>query len=156
MAGSSAPKTSRLIGKNYVRAEIPPLFRLEFVPNAWQRGYVSKGNRIFLLVTLEKRRMSAEYQFSDRFLAPEIFEWQSQNRHKQDSKAGQAMLHHAENGTAVHLFVRKRGKIGSKAAPFIYCGEVDFIDWEGNQPITIRWKLREPLSENMLALFESE
>ena len=141
-------------GQSLMRAEIPPLFGLEFVATTWQQGYVPKGNRIFLLVTLEKQGMSAEHQYGDRFLTPEIFEWQSQNRHKQDSKAGQAMLHHAENGTAVHLFVRKRGKIGSKAAPFIYCGEVEFVDWEGNQPITIRWKLRQVLNSSLTELFE--
>ena len=137
-----------------MRAEIPPLFGLKFVATTWQQGYVPKDNRIFLLVTLEKRGMSAEHQYGDRFLTPEIFEWQSQNRHKQDSKAGQGMLHHLENGTAVHLFVRKRGKIGSKAAPFIYCGEVEFVDWEGNQPITIRWKLRQVLNSSLTELFE--
>jgi hypothetical protein len=52
------------------------------------------------------------------------------------------------------LFVRKRGKVGSAAAPFIYCGELRFENWEGNQPITVRWRLKQPLSERVAGLFE--
>jgi hypothetical protein len=51
----------------------------------------------------------------------------------------------------VHLFVRRQSKITGRAAPFVYCGEVDFIEWEGERPITVRWQLREPLPQRLVA-----
>ena len=97
--------------------------------------------------------MPQQHRYGDRFLGHELFEWKSQNRHNQSSAAGQAIRAHAARGIPVHLFVRKQGKVGTKAAPFVYCGEVDFVDWEGNQPITVRWHLREPLSDEVARLF---
>ncbi|MFQ5741764.1 MAG: DUF3427 domain-containing protein [Acidobacteriota bacterium] len=55
------------------------------------------------------------------------------------------MQHHREEGLKVHLFVRRMKTIGGKGAPFIYCGEVDFIDWKGERPLTVRWRLSRPV-----------
>ena len=56
---------------------------------------------------------------------------------------------------AVELFVRKRAKTsGGKTENYIYCGAVDFVDWQGNLPITVRWKLRAPLSDELARLFD--
>ncbi len=50
----------------------------------------------------------------------------------------------------VHLFIRKTGKInGGKAAPFIYCGDVAFVDWEGEKPITVRWQVPEVVPQKL-------
>jgi hypothetical protein len=36
-----------------------------------------------------------------------------------------------------------------KPTPFIYCGEVDFVSWEGNRPITVRWRLKEKVPRSL-------
>ena len=42
----------------------------------------------------------------------------------------------------MHLFVRARKKMPrGGAAPFVYCGDVSFIRWSGERPITVSWKL---------------
>lgn len=93
----------------------------------------------------------------DHFLSPDTFEMQSQNRTRQESEVSQAIKHHQERGIAVHLFVRKRKRAqGGGAAPFVYCGEVEFVSWEGERPITIRWKLSEPLLSHLRELFGVE
>jgi hypothetical protein len=54
----------------------------------------------------------------------------------------------AAQGVPVHLFVRKTSKIaGRGSAPFLYCGDVEFVEWEGDKPITVRWHLPEPVPE---------
>ena len=58
----------------------------------------------------------------------------SQNQQTQTGKAGRTIQGHVEQGVPVYLFIRKTKKIGSKAAPFVYCGDVEFEDWEGNKP----------------------
>jgi hypothetical protein len=98
--------------------------------------------------------MQKEHQYEDHFLAPDLFQWLSQNQHAQEGKAGQALCHHEELGIDVHLFVRATRKTQrGKAAPFIYCGDVKFVDWEGSKPITIRWKLEEPVPEYLYSSF---
>ena len=32
-------------------------------------------------------------------------------------------------------------------------GDVTFVDWEGERPITVRWRQREPLAERLSVLF---
>ena len=95
-------------------------------------------------------------EYEDKFLRADIFEWRSQNRHTRQSKPGQQMHNHASSETPVHLFVRKVNKIQGKAAPFVYCGEVDFVDGERGNPITIRWRLHEPLTNEMVEMFGAE
>jgi hypothetical protein len=53
--------------------------------------------------------------------------------------------HHRERGITVHLFVRQRAKVAGRVQPFVYCGEVEFEGWEGEKPITVRWKLASPV-----------
>jgi hypothetical protein len=143
MAPQGAVRRSSTLetGRSYMRAEIPATFGLPFESRKWQQGFVSEGGQIFLLVTLEKEGMPAQHRYSDRFLSRELFEWKSQNRHTQESSAGQAIRRHVERDIPVHLLVRKEGKVpGGTAAPFIYCGLLTFVDWEGEKPITIRWR----------------
>jgi hypothetical protein len=104
-------------------------------------------------VTLDQSGMPQEHRYGDRFQSPSLLEWKSQNRHTQVSSAGQAIRTHEERGLPVHLLVRKTGKIAGKAAPFIYCGDVEFADGEGDKPITVRWRLRTPLSGRWSELF---
>ena len=104
---------------------------------------------LFLLVTLNKEDMEEEHRYKDRFIAPGRFQWQSQNATRQESKRGQSYRDHKEQGIQVHLFVRPTRKIGSRTAPFYYCGLLDFVDWEGEKPITIQWDLTTPLPDRL-------
>lgn len=140
--------------RQYSREEIPPLFDLEFNPPVWQQGFVSKGGALFLLVTLDKSKQREEFQYQDRFSSAEEFQWQSQNRTRQASKHGKAIKNHAAEKTPVHLFVRNKGKERGRACPFVYCGEVDFVRWDGEKPITVWWRLREAVPSHMRALLK--
>jgi hypothetical protein len=51
----------------------------------------------------------------------------------------------------VHLFVRARGKSRSGTEPFIYCGPLKFERWESDNPITVWWRLSEPVPEGLRA-----
>ncbi|MEO2177015.1 MAG: DUF3427 domain-containing protein, partial [bacterium] len=138
----------------YMRAEIPPRFGLQFNTGSWNQGYVVDGDHMFLLVTLDKSGKVEEHQYADKFLDREVFQWVRQNRTKRDSPTGRRIANHESNGMLVHLFVRNQGKKpDGTAAPFVYCGEATFIDWEEDQPITVRWRLVERLSKRGLERF---
>jgi superfamily II DNA or RNA helicase/diadenosine tetraphosphate (Ap4A) HIT family hydrolase len=140
--------------REYMRNEIPQLWGYEFSGSRWNQGYVSLDKHIFLLVSLQKAGMQDEHQYDDLFIAPDVFQWVSQNRTAQESKPGQVLRHHVEKGIQVHLFVRATRKTQrGKAAPFVYCGDVTFINWEGSKPITIQWQLNEPVPDYLHGVF---
>lgn len=137
---------------SYARKEIAERFGHEY-SRYWEQGVVKKGGGLFLFVTLEKADLPEAHRFKDRFLSRDVFEWQSQNRTTRDSNAGEDMRLHEERGIPIHLFVRKQPKIQGKGAPFFYCGPLQFVDWEGDQPITVRWRLTEPVPDSLWGVF---
>jgi superfamily II DNA or RNA helicase/HKD family nuclease/diadenosine tetraphosphate (Ap4A) HIT family hydrolase len=138
--------------REYTREQIPPLFGLPFKGPVWQQGFVVQDKSVFLLVTLQKDGMDESFRYEDRFLSPDEFHWQSQNRTTQASKHGQIISRHAELGYAIHLWVRERSSREGRTCPFRYCGEVDFQRWQGEKPITVWWKLRQPVPERLRKL----
>ncbi|MCI0570367.1 MAG: DUF3427 domain-containing protein, partial [Myxococcaceae bacterium] len=64
----------------YSREQIPPLFGLTFSEAIWNQGFIFTEEHLVLLVTLEKGQLGSEFQYADRFLSPDKFQWQSQNR----------------------------------------------------------------------------
>jgi hypothetical protein len=134
--------------RSYAREQIPPLFGEKFSEAIWNVGFVAREKNLFLLITLEKGPMADGFKYADHFLAADLFQWQSQNRTTQASKHGQLIRNHAASGVAVHLFVRAAKKTPSGgSAPFIYCGDVTFDSWDGERPITVRWRLKDPVPE---------
>jgi hypothetical protein len=136
--------------ESYSREQIPNFFGTRGTRSSpqWQQsGFIWEKKTMVLLVTLEKTGQREEHRYEDRFLSPDRFQWQSQNRTPQKGKVPRAIQGHREQGIAVHLFVRRTGKVGARAAPFTYCGELDFVSWEGEKPITVVWKLRSRVPE---------
>ena len=150
---SSTRATSEAkVWERYLREAIPPAFGLSFNPAIWNSGFIVSPHHIFLLVTLAKDDMNPDHQYSDHFLSEQEFSWQSQNRTTQVSKNGQMLHDHRTMGVHVHLFVRPTKKTGQKPTAFTYCGEVEFVSWEGNSPITVRWRLKERMPPSLRAL----
>lgn len=138
----------------YMRADIPPLWGLEFNTSKWNQGYVIDGAHIFLLVTLNKKGMAKEHQYADQFLFRDSFQWVSQNRTNRNKPSGKKIANHEHDGRTVHLFVRDRGKTPQgTASPFTYCGDLNFVSWEGDEPITVQWRMQQPLSDILTERF---
>jgi hypothetical protein len=137
-----------------MRAEIPELWGFEFNPAVWNKGFVRVVGHLFLLVSLDKQGMASQHQYVDKFLTPTRFQWMSQNQTRRDQPSGQHIGNHVNSGTAVHLFVRDRPKTPTGTAMrFVYCGEVEFVSWEGDAPITVHWALRERVPEALWQRF---
>jgi superfamily II DNA or RNA helicase/HKD family nuclease/diadenosine tetraphosphate (Ap4A) HIT family hydrolase len=138
--------------RSYSREQIPPLFGFEFSTAIWNVGFVKRPGHIFLLATLDKSGHGSEFQYKDHFVSPSEFQWQSQNRTSQESRDGQDISKHGDRGIAVHLFVRaQKNRAGGPSAPFVYCGDVQFLKWEGEEPITVRWRLSTDVPANVWA-----
>lgn len=102
---------------------------------------------MFLLVTLEKKGQREEYRYEDRFLPPDTFQWQSQNRRTQKGKVGQAIRNHAEKDIQVHSHGAESAE-GRANAPRRLSTAAEF-QWEGEKPITVIWKLRELVPDKL-------
>jgi len=139
--------------KRYSREQIPGLYGFVFNTGAWNSGFVRKESHTFLLVTLDKQDANVDFQYRDYFENESTFHWQSQNQTTPTSKAGQSIKSHAAQEIEVHLFVRQKKKEGNKAAPFHYCGDVDFVDWHGGEekkePISVTWRLQNDLPDRL-------
>jgi hypothetical protein len=151
----SAGRSEKLkLWESYAREQIPALFGAEFNKSIWQSGFVMLPGNALLLVTLEKAGVASEFQYEDKFLSPELIQWQSQNRTSQASKVGQSLLNHRDRGIRVHLFVRRKKRSATGGgAPFTYCGELNFVNWQGDRPITIQWRLASKLPDRLWKLF---
>lgn len=156
LAPIGANRGSLQLWRSYSREEIPGFFGFEFSTAIWNKGFVKQPGHMFLLVTLDKSGHNSTFQYKDHFVNRTEFEWQSQNRTRQSSSDGQDILHHRERLYQVHLFVRtdrKRPRGG--AAPFVYCGAVEFVRWHGEQPITVTWKLPTTLPDSLWVMMET-
>jgi superfamily II DNA or RNA helicase/HKD family nuclease/diadenosine tetraphosphate (Ap4A) HIT family hydrolase len=143
VAQSPGPK----LWDRYLRAEAGKALDVELKGFEAQSGIVDRPGMLLLFVTLDKSGKPEEHQYEDGFLNSTTFRWQSQNRNKRDSRIGRMIRQQGSPTEQVHLFVRARSKTRSGTEPFIYCGPLTFERWEGDNPITVWWRLSEPVPE---------
>jgi superfamily II DNA or RNA helicase/HKD family nuclease/SOS-response transcriptional repressor LexA len=137
-----------VIGRNFMRDEIPAMFGTVFNPGNWQSGHVvlKEPQVQILLVTLNKQGKANDHQYHDYFIDDEHFHWQSQNSTRPDNKRGQEIIQHEKLGSRVFLFVRENKLSNGKAAPFHFYGEVHYERHEGSKPMSVIWKLHSPVT----------
>lgn len=141
--------------RSYMRAEIPPLFGLEFNKGVWEQGHVCPKaiDEQILLVTLNKRNHNKEHRYHDYFKDSNIFHWQSQNRSTEENNSGLKIINHVVNQSSVHLFVRKHKLANKTAAPFVYLGKVTYKSHSGGGPMSVIWQMEESLPQHLVEEF---
>jgi len=141
---------------SFMRENVPPLFGYEFNVGAWQSGHVTikKSNNQFLFVTLNKQGKQKQHQYHDYFIDKDHFHWQSQNSTDPKSGKGNGIIEHEKNGSNVYLFVRKNKLEGKIAAPFIYCGALNYERYTGAKPMSVIWRLIDPLTDNLFDYYK--
>jgi superfamily II DNA or RNA helicase/HKD family nuclease len=151
LRGEVAQTDGPKLWARYPRAEAGRALDVELKGFEAQSGIVDRPGMLLLFVTLDKSGKPQEHQYEDGFLSPTTFRWQSQNRNKRDSRIGRMIAQKGSPPEQVHLFVRARGKSRSGTEPFIYCGPLKFERWESDNPITVWWRLSEPVPEGLRA-----
>ncbi|GAA5132865.1 DUF3427 domain-containing protein [Thalassotalea piscium] len=109
---------------------------------------VADANVELLFVTLNKneKQFSATTMYHDYAISPTLFHWQTQNSAKPESGKGLNYIKQKENNKTFILFVREQAKDeNGKTMGFVNFGPVDFVKYEGSQPMNITWKLKHPM-----------
>ncbi len=109
---------------------------------------IANANTELLFVTLNKceKQFSATNMYHDYAISPTLFHWQTQNSARPNSGRGLGYIKQKENKKIFLLFVREQGKDeNSRTMGFVNFGPVDFVKYEGSQPMNITWKLKHPM-----------
>lgn len=109
-----------------------------------------KIQMLFCTINKSDKEYSVETMYEDYAIDPNTFHWQSQNNTRADSPTGRLYTEQSRNGWRFLLFVRdtKCNSYGFKN-PYYCLGFVDFIDAKGECPMTINWKMREPIPASL-------
>lgn len=109
---------------------------------------IADANTELLFVTLNKneKQFSATTMYHDYAISPTLFHWQTQNSARPNSGRGLGYIKQKENYKTFILFVREQAKDEyGKTMGFVNFGLVDFVKYEGSQPMNITWKLKHPM-----------
>ena len=100
-----------------------------------------------LFVTLKKGSgFSESTSYHDYAENQEVFHWDSQNRVRASSETGQRYQNHQKLGVEILLAVRESNEPFRGFTPtFRLAGLADYLRHEGEAPMSIWWKLRQPL-----------
>lgn len=84
--------------------------------------------------------------YDDYAISETLFHWQSQNQTRSDSGKGLTYINHKKLGKRILLFVREKSKNEfNNTNGYVFIGEVDFREYEGTKPMSIKWELHEPM-----------
>ena len=109
---------------------------------------IAAANTDLLFVTLNKceKQFSATTMYHDYAISPTLFHWQTQNSAKPTSGRGLIYINQKQNNKTFLLFVREQSKDeNGRTMGFVNFGPVDFVKYEGSQPMNITWKLKHPM-----------
>jgi hypothetical protein len=91
--------------------------------------------------------------YADTAISGRIFQWETQSATTDSRGDGQRYIHHKENGSTFHLFVRdfKKDPETGVTMPYMYFGPADYMEHKGNKPMRIRWHLEHEIPADVLA-----
>ncbi|MCF2949432.1 DUF3427 domain-containing protein [Paraglaciecola aquimarina] len=113
---------------------------------------IQNANTELLFVTLDKceKQFSATTMYHDYALSPTLFHWQTQNSARPNSGRGLSYINQQKDRKVIILFVREKSKDEyGKTMGFVNFGPVEFVKYDGSQPMNITWKLKHPMPSYM-------
>jgi superfamily II DNA or RNA helicase len=139
----------------YSRAEILAGFGVEVTGAEFGVKFVEDKKADLAFVTLNKSELhfSPTTMYADTAISGRIFQWETQSATTDSRGDGQRYMHHKENGSTFHLFVRdfKKDPETGVTMPYMYFGPADYMEHKGNKPMRIRWHLEHEIPADVLA-----
>lgn len=136
--------------KNYTREDVQYLSLSGAQKGSWREGVSRSDDNYFLFINLNKDDDIEDHlKYHDYFIDDQNFHWQTQNQTSHASNRGKDFIYHKERGKTIHLFVRKFKEMYGNTLPFIYLGEVEYVDSSGDKPMSIQWKLKNKVPDKL-------
>ncbi|MHB8127151.1 MAG: DUF3427 domain-containing protein [Desulfitobacteriaceae bacterium] len=109
--------------------------------------YLAEKSLDVFFVTLNKseKDYSPSTMYQDYSINEELFHWQSQSRTTEESLTGQRYINQAIKGGNVLFFVREYKEDVKFTSPYTCIGFADVQSHYGSAPISMVWKMKEPL-----------
>lgn len=109
--------------KKYSRRDACRLLNWPHDDSSTIYGYRAKHKTCPIFVTYHKQdEVETTQNYSDEFLAPDLFKWYTRNRLTIDSPEVKNILSYKETGMDIHLFIKKDDGEGTD---FYYLGQVE-------------------------------
>ena len=101
---------------------------------------------LFINLIKSEEDFSPTTMYDDYAINDTLFHWQSQNSAGPETPKGSSYIKHEEAGKKVLLFVREKNKdeFGNTMG-YVFLGEGKLKDYYGAKPMSIKWKLEEPI-----------
>ncbi|MBR6124558.1 DUF3427 domain-containing protein [Candidatus Saccharibacteria bacterium] len=106
----------------------------------------------YIFVNLHKdAKVRESINYKDKFIRPDLFQWESPNSTSQDSEVGKNLIDNVKRGINLHLFVRKFEEVEGVTQPFVYLGEVCTLKdtVKNNKPIMMEFGLYHPVPDSI-------
>ncbi|RZJ73240.1 DEAD/DEAH box helicase [Flavobacterium sp.] len=101
---------------------------------------------LFIDLFKSEEDYSPTTMYKDYAISETIFHWQSQNQTRADRGKGLTYINQESNRKIVLLFVREQAKdeFGNTMG-YVFLGDGTLEDYYGSKPMSINWKLSEPM-----------
>jgi hypothetical protein len=101
---------------------------------------------LFINLIKSEENFSPTTMYDDYAISETLFHWQSQNSSRPDIGKGLSYIRHQENDKKILLFIREKAKDeNGNTMGYVFIGEANFKENEGEKPMNIKWELNEPI-----------
>lgn len=104
-----------------------------------------KVDIFFITLNKSDKDFSPSTLYEDYAINEQLFHWQSQSKTSDTSSTGLRYIQHRETGNKIALFVREYKSEFGYTSPFIFLGTADYVSHSGSKPVSIVWRLHEPM-----------
>lgn len=141
-----------MVHSRYTRDQILSAFR----KNSFENKYLSMEGTVenkelntevlFINLIKTEENFSPTTMYDDYAVNDLLFHWQTQNSARPDKGKGLSYIKHKEQKKRILLFVREKAKNQyGKSLGYVFIGEGELKDYSGSKPMSINWKLEEPM-----------
>jgi len=100
----------------------------------------------FIDLIKSEKDFSPTTLYQDYALNETLFHWQSQNASFPEKGKGLSYINHQNLDKKILLFVRERNEDEFKnTMSYVFLGDANFTEYYGSKPMSITWKLAEPM-----------
>lgn len=141
-----------MVHGRYTREQILAAFQFStFEKKSSSREGVAENkflNTELLFIDLKKsdKDFSPTTLYDDYAINDILFHWQTQNATRPDTGRGLSYILHEQSEKTILLFVReeKKDEWGNTMS-YVFLGDAKYIEHYGSKPMSIQWKLNEPI-----------